>query len=156
MNSDRESLSGSNPHAAEGASRAVIVVVDDEPMVGEILAAVLDMEGYKARLFTDPAQALQYISSGAIRPNMIIADYAMAPMTGLELIERCRETMPELPAILCSGAFEDVLSQGRTRVDAYLSKPFLPRELIKTVARILQPEEAPKPEVAEGEAVLSN
>lgn len=124
-------------------------------MVGEILAAVLQMEGYKTNLFTDPAEAARYVAEGSIRPDLIVADYAMAPLNGLELIERCREVLPELPSILCSGACEDLLADSAIRPTAYLSKPFLPREMIKTVRRILDAA-AGKESSNVGAAVLSN
>lgn len=127
----------SAPPNAEAPARPVIMVVDDEPMVGEILAAVLDMEGYKTHLFTDPAQALEYITGGMIRPDLLIADFAMGPLNGLELIERAREALPDLPTILCSGAFEDIFNGASVRPTAFLSKPFLPREMLKAVAKLV-------------------
>jgi DNA-binding NtrC family response regulator len=139
VNSTREILPAIDPPIEEVSAplQKVIAVVDDEPMVGEIVCAVLQMEGYKTHLFTCPSQALDYILGGSIKPDLIVTDYAMGPVNGMDLIERCRGVLPEVPSILCSGALEDVVRESATQPTAFLAKPFLPREMIRVVSEAL-------------------
>jgi two-component system response regulator MtrA len=125
------------PEAAEGRKTGVFIV-DDEAMVGEVVGIVLGIEGFNTRLFTCPLDALDALETAEKKPDLLITDFAMKPMTGIDLIERCRNLVPSLRTILYSGSLGDhELTQKRGAADALLSKPFLPKELISTVKAVL-------------------
>ena len=122
------------------ARKATVSIVDDEPMVGEVVSALLSMEGLNTRLFTSPLDALEAFESAETKPELLITDFMMQPFDGMDLILRCRQTHPNLRTILYSGnlGLEEAQLQ-ETRADAVLNKPFLPRELIQKVKSLVAP-----------------
>jgi DNA-binding NtrC family response regulator len=122
--------------AKEGA--ATVFIVDDEPMVGEVVSVVLGMEGFKTRLFTCPADALEAFETAAVKPHLLITDLVMKPFDGLDLMVRCRQLHPNLRTILYSGNCDiEAIQRHETKADAFLSKPFLPKELIQQVQALV-------------------
>jgi two-component system response regulator MtrA len=123
------------PAQAPKKARRVVFVVDDEAMVAEVVSVVLAMEGFETRVFTSPVDAWEAFLSASEKPSVLITDYWMYPYDGLELIARCREAHPELRTVLYSGNVgSEAIQKMAMKPDAFLSKPFLPRELIQTVA----------------------
>lgn len=121
-----------------GERQRNVFIVDDEPMVGEVVSAVLDLEGYNTRLFTSPLDALDAFEAAVEKPDLMITDHVMQPISGLDLIARCRALLPNLRTILYSGQVDDdSIKMHETQADAFLSKPFLPKELIHTVQGLL-------------------
>jgi two-component system, cell cycle sensor histidine kinase and response regulator CckA len=115
-----------------------VFIVDDEAMVGEVVSVVLSLEGFHTRLFTSPTDAIEAFESATARPDLLITDYAMTPLNGVELIERFRQIEPNLRAILYSGNVEEEqLAEYRNAPNAFLSKPFLPKRLLQTVQSVL-------------------
>jgi DNA-binding NtrC family response regulator len=140
MSTDQAILSRGIAAAETGvkARPRTVFVIDDEPMVGEVVSAVLGLEGYHARLFTSPVDALEAFESAEDKPDLMITDHVMTPFGGLDLIARCRVIVPKLRTILYSGSItDDAIARHETQPDAFLSKPFLPRELIQTVQALL-------------------
>ena len=114
--------------------RRTVFIVDDEAMVAEVVSVVLAMEGFNTRIFTSPVDALEAFEAAAEKPELLITDYIMHPYGGLDLIARCREIKPELRSILYSGNVgAEAIHRQQVKPDAFLSKPFLPKELIQTV-----------------------
>jgi DNA-binding NtrC family response regulator len=122
----------------ERGGKASVFIVDDEARVGEVVSMVLSLEGFKTRLFTSPKDALEALEATGEKPGLLITDYAMLPFNGIDLIEKCRRVTPGLRAILYSGnaSDKDIAAYG-TVPDAFLSKPFLPKQLIQTVQAVL-------------------
>jgi DNA-binding response OmpR family regulator len=116
------------------ARKATVFIVDDEPMVGEVVSALLSMEGLNTRLFTSPLDALEAFESAETKPELLITDFMMQPFDGMDLIVRCRQSHPNLRTILYSGNLEiEAMEMHEAKADAILNKPFLPRELIQKV-----------------------
>lgn len=81
---------------------ATIVIVDDEEMVLGSLAAFLELETpYSIRTFTSPAEAVQYAGSG--RVDVVVSDYLMPGMNGIELLAEFGRLVPHAPRILLTG-----------------------------------------------------
>jgi DNA-binding NtrC family response regulator len=114
--------------------KATVFIVDDEPMVGEVVSALLSLEGLNTRLFTSPLDALEAFEAAEPKPELLITDFAMQPFDGIQLMARCLQTHPALRTILYSGNTGlDTEIIHKTKADAYLNKPFLPKELIQKV-----------------------
>ena len=119
--------------------KGVIFVVDDEPMIGEIVSSILDLEGYSSAVFTDPRQALEAFTHANPKPELLMTDYVMGSMNGMELIHKCRTLMPRLKTILYSGnVTEDITNIYVFKPDAFLEKPFLPKTLLDLVHSVLE------------------
>lgn len=115
-----------------------IYVVDDEAMIGEVVEVILKLKGFHPKFFTDPEIALQSLANDQPRPHLLLTDFLMTPINGMELIERCKRIQPDLKTILYSGNVgEEILKYYSVKPDAFMSKPFLPKTLVSTVRSVL-------------------
>ena len=118
---------------------SLIYVVDDESMIGEVVEVILSLEGLRSKFFQNPLSALSEIGEANPRPSLLLTDFVMTPLNGMELIERCKELYPGLKTILYSGNVgEDITQFYSVQPDAFLSKPFLPKTLVNTVQSVLK------------------
>jgi two-component system response regulator CssR len=116
----------------------VIYIVDDESLIGEVVQAILKLEGFRPLFFVDSQQAYEAFAEADPKPDLLLADFIMTPMNGMELIERCKQLAPDLKTLLYSGNVgEEIVQFYSARPDGFLSKPFLPKQLIALVNRIL-------------------
>ncbi len=117
----------------------VIYIVDDEPSVGDVFSIVLKRAGYDPRKFTDPLAALAGFEQAEIKPEVVIADFSMPGMNGLELLRRCKALQPRLRTMSVSGNLreEDIHGIG-FRPDRILPKPCDLSALASTVEALLE------------------
>ncbi len=128
--------SASAPAPAPAA--ALIYVVDDEMVLLEMATVVLKAAGYDVRTFPSAEAALGALTDAEQRPELIITDYAMLQMTGLELIAACWRVKPQPKTILVSGTeAEEVCFGALRKPDRFLSKPYRAKELIDAVQAVL-------------------
>lgn len=133
-------MDDSNKESRPAASKPslLIYVVDDEPMVGDVVQAILKMGGYRSTCFQEPLQALQSLTDASPKPDLLLTDFQMPQMTGRELIQRCKEIQPGLKTILYSGNVqEETVSLYRIKPDRFLRKPFTPKTLIDLVNSVV-------------------
>jgi CheY-like chemotaxis protein len=110
-----------------------VLVVDDEPQVTELLADVLEGEGYRVAVASDGVEALAQVA--ALRPRLVLLDIMMPRLSGVEVMRRLQETDPAQPAIiLMSAAVRPVDSP---RHVPFLAKPFDLPDLLARVAHAL-------------------
>ena len=77
-----------------------IFIIDDQPYLAEMLEDTLINCGYtNVTVFTDPNEALQAIKNG-VEPTLIITDYHMPGIDGIELLQRIEEYLPEIDGII--------------------------------------------------------
>jgi len=123
---------------AGGKPGALVYVVDDEPMVGDVVLAILKMGGFQTVFFEDPHAALKAFNETAAKPDLLLTDFQMPQMTGRELIQKCKQVQPSLKTILYSGNVqEDTVAFYPARPDRFLRKPFTPKTLIDLVKSVL-------------------
>jgi CheY-like chemotaxis protein len=116
----------------------LIYVVDDEPMLLELASVILEPNGYNIKTFRDPEVALQTFSSAKPRPDLIVTDYAMHTMNGMQLIERFRKLAPDVKILLVSGTVgEEIFLSAPTRPDQFLAKPYQAHALTEAVKSLL-------------------
>ncbi len=121
-----------------GVAKETIFVVDDDPDILELLKHVLDLEGFDVRSFTNPEVALEAFRCAERPPEMVVTDFCMEPMNGLELISRCRETQPHLKTIVISGMVdENSLAKMPEKSDRFIHKPFKISSLVQTLNETL-------------------
>ncbi len=117
-----------------------ILVVDDEIHILRVVAIKLKNNGFEVITAEDGKQGFE--TALAEMPDMIISDYQMPNMTGIEMVEKLRqnETTKCIPVIMLTArgfAIEDQQKQN-LNIAEFLSKPFSPKELLNTVEEILQ------------------
>lgn len=117
-----------------------VFAVDDEELVTDLIAAILGAEGYVVQVFQDPTRALQAFTEAHPKPDLLITDFVMGQMNGIELIEKCRQQAPALPTLLLSGTVtEDFIQLFATQPDRFLAKPFRAEQLLAAVREVLAP-----------------
>jgi PAS domain S-box-containing protein len=101
------------PAAAEGPTRAgrgeVVLYVDDDPVMGPMVQALLQREGYAVQCLDDPRQALQLLADAAQPLQLLITDFNMPELSGLELAREAARLRPGLPVVISSGFISDEL-----------------------------------------------
>lgn len=125
--------------AASGqSSGALIYVVDDEPMLLELASVILEPLGYKVETFCAPETALRAFEAAKPPPALIITDYAMHTMTGLDLAAACRQIQPRQKVLLVSGTVgQDIFRGAPAKPDRFLAKPYQAQQLIDLVESVL-------------------
>ncbi len=120
--------------AGAGGS-ASILVVDDDPLILDVVAAALDAAGYDVVTAEDGRQALDRVAE--VLPDLIVSDLEMPHMDGLELLRALREDRLTrgIPFVFLTtrGRVEDVIAGLHLGADDYVPKPF---ELSELVARV--------------------
>jgi CheY-like chemotaxis protein len=116
----------------------LIYVVDDEPMLLELTSVILEPLGYVVKTFSSSESALSAFEAAESKPALIITDYAMHKMNGLELVTACRRIRPEQKVLLVSGTVaQDICHGPSVEPNAFLAKPYQPKQLVDEVATIL-------------------
>lgn len=119
---------------------ADILIVDDEIDIRELIAGILEDEGYETRTANSSDAALDAIKDR--RPSLIVLDIWLegSRMDGLELLEIIKEAHPNLPVVIISGHgnVETAVSAIRKGAYDYIEKPFKVDRLILLVERALE------------------
>lgn len=124
--------------STEKDSRPVVFVVDDEAMVLELNTVILEPLGYRVLSFADPVAAVRAFLLSDPRPELVITDYAMDTMNGLEVINACRRANPAQKIIMVSGTVdESVFRQAAEKPDRFLAKPYQCQQLTDLVRGLL-------------------
>ncbi|MCZ6682109.1 MAG: response regulator [Planctomycetota bacterium] len=116
-----------------------ILVCDDEPHIVHVVAAKLRNAGFEVLTASDGAEALS--AAQQHRPDLVITDYQMPFLSGLELCTKLREdeNLCDTPAIMLTArgfSLGDGVLEG-TNVRRLLAKPFSPRAVLEAVKEIL-------------------
>jgi CheY-like chemotaxis protein len=125
--------------AGPGVRAPYLLVVEDEPSVTAVMLSVLGTQSYTLRHTADPREALRILQEEVPVPDLLLTDYLMPHLTGLELIARARVGRPELRTILCTGQIEACdIADHPGRPDRFLEKPFGALELLGLVRSLLR------------------
>jgi two-component system response regulator AtoC len=125
--------------------KPLVLVVDDDEDVRRYLASLLASLDYEAQCLSSGPKALAYLASGPA-PAAILLDLMMPGMTGLETLDRIRETHPPIPVIVLSTVSEvaTVVDAVRRGATDYLAKGFRGDELRIALRSVVEAPEAQK------------
>jgi two-component system cell cycle sensor histidine kinase/response regulator CckA len=113
----------------------MVFVVDDESMLLDLATAILEPLGFNVRTFRDPQAALSEFS--AAKPALVVTDYAMGAMNGMDLVRECRRVNPRQKIILVSGTVDESIYEGNAvKPDFFLAKPYQVRDFIDSVKKL--------------------
>ena len=116
----------------------LIFVVDDYAELGQMIELFLRRAGYQARVFSDPVLALTALETAESKPRLLISDYRMPGINGLELIHRCKLIHPTLKVIAASAnILDEEIEKYPFRPDRILPKPYSTEGLLAMVKSLL-------------------
>lgn len=119
------------------ASTATIMVVEDDPTVGEVVSTYLEHAGFSVRQYVDGETALESMNTSSV--DLVVLDLMLPGMDGLEVCRRLRADA-DIPVIMLTalGDETDKVVGLENGADDYVTKPFSPRELVLRVQSILR------------------
>ncbi len=116
-----------------------VLIVDDEIHIVHVVAIKLRNNGYEVISANNGAEAYQLACD--FKPDIIVTDFQMPVMTGMELVEKLRENQEtqHIPVIMLTARSFAISKeqQEKLRISDCLSKPFSPRELLINIEDIL-------------------
>jgi two-component system response regulator ResD len=120
-------------------SRGSVLIVDDEPTIGEVVSRYLDRAGYETCVALDGASALRKFEQHS--PDLVVLDLMLPRISGLELMRRIRDRGSDRTSIIlltAKGEETDRIVGLRLGADDYVVKPFSPAELVARVDAVLR------------------
>ncbi|URX63469.1 response regulator [Luteibacter anthropi] len=113
-----------------------VLVLEDDALIRLSIAEMLESRGHAVFEAADGNEALRVFAAETI--DVMLADVALPGMSGVEVVERARETRPDLPVIYATGdhTANDIRRDART---AIIVKPYGVAELTEALARITRP-----------------
>ena len=122
-------------------TNTTILLVEDEELLRAGVQEMLEMQGYQVITAANGQLALECLSAGAI--DLIITDFVMPKMNGIDFVQQLRTGYPDVPVIVVSGSTRNIMQRfGIDNIqvpgaDASLPKPFKGVELIAQVQQLL-------------------
>ena len=134
------------------ATQRFVLIVDDEPQIGEVLQTYLEREGFAAKRCGTVREALDEVQ--ARRPDLVLLDVTLPDGSGLDALRPIRER--GVPVIMLTARAEEVdriigLELG---ADDYVTKPFSPREVVARVRAVMRRFDEPAEASLEGQQRL--
>jgi len=114
------------------------MVVDDDPLVRELMGEQLRCAGYEIATFADGRSAIAALEGG-LTPDLLLTDFSMPQMNGVDLARRVRKRRPGLPVIVLTGYASEAADAAGDDDFSLLRKPIDGDALIGRVARLLKP-----------------
>lgn len=116
----------------QSTNKPKVLVADDERVIADTLAMILNQSGFEARAVYSGEKAVELAL--AFEPQMLISDVIMADLNGIDAAIRIRELLPGIKILLFSGqaATADLLEKARTQGYEFeiLAKPVHPQDLL--------------------------
>lgn len=133
---------GVDGEGGAGPSAATVLVVDDEPIVREVVGRYLRQEGFRVEEAVNGPEALRRFAEE--RPDLVLLDLMLPGLDGLEVCRRIR-AQSNVPIVMLTakGAETDTVIGLGVGADDYVAKPFSPRELVARVKAVLRRSVAP-------------
>lgn len=127
------------PEDLEAGTGEHIMLVDDEVGLLTANSRRLVASGYKVSQYSDPAAALRWLEQGTGNVDVLVTDYSMHGMNGVQFAERVHALYPTLPIILVTGYLEGFESEelAQVGIGAILTKPVTGREFANALRQAL-------------------
>lgn len=115
-----------------------VLVVDDEPVLAEMVSMALRYEGWNIATAGDGSSAIA--AARADRPDVVVLDVMLPDMSGLDVLHRLRQENPGLPVLLLTAkdAVEDRIAGLTAGGDDYVTKPFSIEEVVLRLRALLR------------------
>ena len=117
-----------------------VLVVDDEPAIAIVVGKMLERLGYTSEPYIDSQKALQRFQENPGGYDVVLTDYSMPGVSGLQLAGEIRKTRPDIPILLTSG-FHEAFNRrdiDSLPIDEVVAKPFDYQNLAAAIERVTQ------------------
>jgi two-component system cell cycle sensor histidine kinase/response regulator CckA len=133
----RRSINASSPPKVLMSQR--VMYIDDEAALVQVFTRMLQRLGHAAEGFTDADAAIQAFRADPARFDLVVTDYSMLGMSGLEVARELRVVRPDVCIILVSGYLDDALvaSSREAGIHHVVYKANTVKELCESVHRLL-------------------
>lgn len=121
------------------STRKTLCVVDDDPMMLDVLARILQRENYELLMAHSGPAIMELLAGHSGSVDLLVTDYAMPEMQGRELANLVRQRFPEVKVLYQTG-FSDRLFESRAELEegaAFVEKPFTARGLREAARLVL-------------------
>lgn len=120
-------------------SRPTVVIVDDEPMIAELVSNFVEMERMRPVVFHSGQDALNFIEEAGGQVHVVITDILMPDISGLEVLIKIKSDYSHIPVVMITGHGGQFTPRMaiESGADGYFSKPFHNMELMYTIRRVL-------------------
>jgi len=121
------------------SNQSTILLVDDDPMVIDMLECVIQAHGFQVVIATDGFEACRTFLAKPERFDLVVSDVQMPNMNGVEAYKIMVQVNPKLRSIFMSGYLSgiDVFQEIQHFKPEYISKPFSPSHLIGKICEVL-------------------
>ena len=119
--------------------RKTVCVVDDDPMMLDVLARILQRENFDLLMASGGPEIMEKLAAHTGEVDLLVTDYAMPDMQGRELADHVRQRFPAVKVLYQTG-FSDMLFENRVELEegaAFLEKPFTARGLREAARLVL-------------------
>ncbi len=118
-----------------------ILFVDDEISIAEIQNKLLQKLGYTVTYFTESRKALDFFIQNQEIIDIVIIDFNMPELSGIEFSKQIKKIRKDIPVILCSGFYDDTMEKQikKNRIDCFAKKPFFCSDLSMAIRKLLDP-----------------
>jgi len=136
-------VSASLSQSADGGE-GLVLIVDDEPIIGEMAVAMLESVGYQTLLASDGEMAVSLFRDRHKDIDLVLLDWAMPRMDGEEAFRQMRSIDPEAKVIICTGyAASDIMDRlSEMCANAVITKPYLPDSFLEKVSMVIGQQKA--------------
>jgi DNA-binding NtrC family response regulator len=119
-------------------SKGIIHVIDDEPVIHDVLGQLLTSEGYEVEISSSGEEALEKYSPGSC--DVILLDLLMPGMDGIEVLQRIKKIDPVAAVIIITayGSVESAIAAMKVGALDYIQKPFKHDDLLLTIERAVE------------------
>ncbi len=138
VNPDRTAVENRHP-APLKSDRETILFLDDEEMLVDVGTRMLTMIGYEVVGIKGCAEALEFFAREAEKIDLVITDYSMPKMTGVDFAKEVMRLKPGIPIILVTGFAEGSIQEKAKQAGIlhFLMKPVNRHELAETIRKAL-------------------
>ncbi|MEJ2617131.1 MAG: response regulator, partial [Ignavibacteriaceae bacterium] len=120
------------------STEKIVLLADDEMMLRDLLAELLESNGYTVIKVSSGVEALKVLTE-EIKVDLVIMDYSMPEMNGLECVNQIRELKFEMPIILSTGSLslEKDFNPKKMGINSLLSKPYEFDTMLATIQQLI-------------------